>query len=460
MAALVGFGSVLGLAAASGGYFPQSWGWAALALAWAAALVLLVGRPVRPSRLELGFLGGLVAFAAWTGLSTVWSQSVPSTVLEVERDAVYLAGIAAAVVLAGRGVADGVLAAAVVVCAWNLGVRAHGYDPSVLSAGADPVGYANGLGLLAAIGIVLALRRLRTLPALAVLVPVLVLAGSDGAYLAVGVGIAVALWPRLAPVVALVAVAVVLAGLHGHQRTGYWNVALADARAHPALGSGGGTYAQQWIERRTEPRSTVDAHSLYLETLAELGAAGLAILVATLVLPFARARGGGRSAELGAYAAWVVQAGIDWQWELPAVTLAALFCGAAAIRPRDTVSQGRPGRAAGAVLALGLAAFALVGLVGNRKLDRADAYRRTHDPRALAAARSAAAWVPWSAEPLRVEFAVTGSLPVLRRAIAKDPHDWSLWQLLADRSSGPERERAAAMAARLDPLGAGSAPTG
>ncbi|MGZ4353264.1 MAG: hypothetical protein ACXVZ4_06945, partial [Gaiellaceae bacterium] len=143
MAALLAFGSVLGLAAASGGYFPQSWGWAALALAWVAALAHLVGSPRRPSRLELGFLGGLLAFAAWTGLSAAWSQSVPATVLEVERDAVYLAGVAAALVLARRGIEDGVLAAAVVVCAWNLVTRVHGYDHSVPGAGAEPIRYAN-----------------------------------------------------------------------------------------------------------------------------------------------------------------------------------------------------------------------------------------------------------------------------------------------------------------------------
>lgn len=456
MARLTAFGSVLGLAAASGGYFPQSWGWAALALAWVAALALLVGSPQRPSRLELAFLGGLLAFAAWSGLSAVWSQSVPATVLEVERDAVYLAGLAAALVLARRGLEDGVLAAAVVVCAWNLVWRIHGYDASVPGADAEPIGYANGLGLLAAIGTVLALRRPRTLPALALLVPALVLSGSEGSYLAVLAGIAVWLRPRLAPLVAVGAAVVVLLGLHGHQRAVYWDVALADARAHPALGSGGGTYGQQWIERRAEPLSTVDAHSLYLETLGELGAVGLLVLAGALALPFVR--GGG--AALGAYGAWVVQAGIDWEWELPAVTLAGLLCGLAALRARDAVPLGRGGRAAGAALVLGLAAFALVGLVGNRRIAQADAYRRAHDPRALAAARSAAGWAPWSAEPLRVQYAVTGSLPLLRRAIAKDPHDWSLWQLLAEHGSGAEKRRAAAKAARLNPLGAGRAPSG
>ena len=36
----------------------------------------------------------------------------------------------------------------------------------------------------------------------------------------------------------------------------------------------------------------------------------------------------------GAYAAYLVHTGVDWDWELPAVTLAGLLCGAAILSPR------------------------------------------------------------------------------------------------------------------------------
>jgi hypothetical protein len=39
-----------------------------------------------------------------------------------------------------------------------------------------------------------------------------------------------------------------------------------------------------------------------------------------------------------------------------------------------------------------------------------------------------------------------------RKAIAKDPHDWSLWYELAGASGGAARERALAQASRLNPL--------
>jgi hypothetical protein len=463
LAWLLAFGSVLGLGAAGGGWSAVSWGWAALALSWAAGLALVLG-PQRLSRLELGFAGGLLAIAAWMGASTLWTQSVPASVLEVERAVVYVAGVGAALLLARRGVEDGVLAAALLVCAWNLGSRLHGFDAQQPGADAAPIGYANGLGLIAAIGCILACRRLWTLPALAVFVPVLWLADSLGSWLGLAVGIVVALRPRLAPL-AIVVAALAVALAVGAPRTHYWHVALEDARAHPALGSGAGTFHQVWIERRPVPHEAHDAHSLYLESLAELGPLGLLLVAGTLALPFAR----GRGAALGAYAVYVVQAGVDWEWELPAVTLAGLLCGAGALQnarrhssvPSNSLLLGTKGRAAALVGVVAVAAFSLVGLAGNRALDRAaDALRRGDSAAAAAEARSARRWAPWSAEPYRIESHARGGDPaLLRRAVVRDAHDWSLWASLAAATSGPERRRAAAMAARLDPLGAG-APSG
>jgi hypothetical protein len=288
-------------------------------------------------------------------------------------------------------------------------------------------------------------------------VPVLALAQSSGAWLALACGLAVAWRPRLAPLVAVLAAVVVLLGLHGHQRSIYWDVATADARAHPALGSGAGSYRQQWILRRPEPLEARDAHSLYLEVLAELGPVGLALLAGTLALPFLR----GRGHVLGAYAAWVVEAGIDWQWELPAVTLAGLLCGVAALSaPSDEMSLARE-RALGLAAAAGVFAFALVGLVGNSATASAqDALRRGDDGKALAEAHRARSWAPWAAEPWRIASAARGGDPAsLREAIARDPNEWSLWAALRDVETGAERRRAATRAARLNPLGA-NAPSG
>jgi hypothetical protein len=62
----------------------------------------------------------------------------------------------------------------------------------------------------------------------------------------------------------------------------------------------------------------------------------------------------------------VVHAGLDWDWELPAVTLTGIFCGiavAVAAGRRDARPLPRWGWAALLLLALGLAWVGLVRLI-------------------------------------------------------------------------------------------------
>src|SRR5205809_7155358 len=93
--ALLAFAPVLGLAAAQGGYFPTSWGWASVPLLWAVALALIMRDQVRLSTSEWLLLLALAALAGWTALSYVWSAAPAQSVLEVERTLVYLSVVAA-----------------------------------------------------------------------------------------------------------------------------------------------------------------------------------------------------------------------------------------------------------------------------------------------------------------------------------------------------------------------------
>src|ERR671918_1610143 len=98
-----------------------------------------------------------------------------------------------------------------------------------------------------------------------------------------------------------------------------------------------GGFQVEWLKERDRVDKSGDAHSLYLETLAELGVVGFAFLMAFLggmaaaVVRLHRRSPGAATALAGGLAAWAVHVGLDWDWEMPAVTLPALMLGAAAV---------------------------------------------------------------------------------------------------------------------------------
>ena len=118
-------------------------------------------------------------------------------------------------------------------------------------------------------------------------------------------------------------------------RYAYWRVALDAFAAHPLKGVGSGGFRVEWRRERTVADPARDAHSLYLETAAELGLVGLLLLgvaIAAVVVSAAQARRRDAAASAGLIAAlalWAVHAGIDWDWEMPALTLVALALAAA-----------------------------------------------------------------------------------------------------------------------------------
>jgi hypothetical protein len=116
----------------------------------------------------------------------------------------------------------------------------------------------------------------------------------------------------------------------GSNRYQYWKVALKAAADHPLKGVGSGGFGPEWMRERTIDEVVRDAHSLYLETLAELGIVGLLLLLLLAGAIFACARAVYRddpalaAGPAAALAAFALHAGIDWDWELPALTLVAV----------------------------------------------------------------------------------------------------------------------------------------
>src|SRR5205823_2823286 len=98
-----------------------------------------------------------------------------------------------------------------------------------------------------------------------------------------------------------------------------------------------------------------------------LGLLGLLLAVPLLAIRRAR-RASYTPAALGAHVAFLLHAAADWDWELSAVTLLALVCGASllvAARRKSTPTIQPPARIGGAALASLLGAAAFFGLVGN-----------------------------------------------------------------------------------------------
>jgi hypothetical protein len=254
----------------------------------------------------------------------------------------------------------------------------------------------------------------------------------------------------------------------GNGRVTLWKAAWRDHEANPTLGSGAGTYYEWWYRHRSGEFQVLDAHSLYVETLAELGPIGLALLVLALLVPVAAAvlMRANRLVPLavGAYVAYLVHAGVDWDWEMTGLTLAAGLVGAglvAAARPLEARPLGPFRRTAMVAAAVAVAALAFVVLVGNLKLARAhDAAADKNWAKSARDARSASDWAPWSSSALRalgtaqLKLGQNGAaLASMREAVRKDPANSDAWYDLYLAARGAEANRAFVDAVRLNPYG-------
>jgi hypothetical protein len=110
----------------------------------------------------------------------------------------------------------------------------------------------------------------------------------------------------------------------------YWRVGLEAFRRHPITGLGAAGFRVEWLRERSIPEAVRDTHSLEVEIAAELGLVGLvafATMLSGMVLAAQRALRTGAAMAAGPAAAllvWFLHASIDWDWQLPAVSLPAI----------------------------------------------------------------------------------------------------------------------------------------
>jgi len=259
-----------------------------------------------------------------------------------------------------------------------------------------------------------------------------------------------------------------LLSLAGTGRGEWWPIAATMVADEPLLGTGAGSFEARFVREGSPGLPARDAHNLYLETLAELGPVGFALLLATLALPLGAIPAGRRSdlapAAAAAYVAYLLHAGVDWTWEIPVATVPALFCAAAllaAAREPGGYSLVGRGRAIALALAVPILAVALAAHVGNgAAAASADAFSRDEPERALREAKRAIAWAPWAEEPWQLrgeaELLLDDDAAARRsfeRSLELNPENWSAWLNLAAVTEGAARARALDRVDALNPGG-------
>jgi hypothetical protein len=274
----------------------------------------------------------------------------------------------------------------------------------------------------------------------------------------------------------------------GNGRWQLWTVAAREWRAHPLLGGGAGSFQPWWMQHRPYALYVINAHSLFIETLAELGVVGLVLLVgfaggglfvgARRVLrapPERRTLAAGLTAALAAY---YVGAAVDWTWQVTAVTVVAIVITAVLAGTHASVT--RPGQRE-LPLAIG-AVFAIVGaaLIVAQALPMISAMQ-LHSSQVEAAngdlvtaakrAASAREAAPWSSDPylqLSLIQERAGSLVAARKSVTsatdRAPRDWQLWEIRArielEAGSVAAARRSLQTAEHLNPLWAATIGAG
>jgi hypothetical protein len=246
--------------------------------------------------------------------------------------------------------------------------------------------------------------------------------------------------------------------LSNNGRVDFWRVALRASRGERLRGTGAGTFALQWDRMRTTPRQATEAHSLYVETLDELGIAGAALLVVALIaLPAGAilARGQPRAVRALVFVAtamWLAHAAFEWDWEMPAVSAVPLALAAAA------APGGR--RRAGVPLAVAAIALAVLPALTAFTAPRVAGALRAYDAGDCAGATGPAARAKllFDARPQPHLIAAlcharagddAHAIAEGREALARDPDNWEYhYDLAVLKAAAGERPTADLAAVR------------
>src|SRR5918995_1661279 len=237
----------------------------------------------------------------------------------------------------------------------------------------------------------------------------------------------------------------------------YWESAFDAYETEPVLGIGPGTFEFWWAREGTGEAAIFvrEAHSLYFESLAELGSLGLLLVGAFVVVLLARgalralrsypADRRALAAAVAACFAFAAAAAVDWVWELGVLPAAFLLIAAVAVgrvqygEPRTGLGARPRSQIAERILTVVASVAALVAIAipfaAESSVDESrEAVEEERLDDALTDAQDAVAVEPFAATPRLQEAAVLerlGELPeaveAAREATEKEPTNWRTW---------------------------------
>jgi O-antigen ligase len=213
-----------------------------------------------------------------------------------------------------------------------------------------------------------------------------------------------------------------LSSASGESRYQFWSAAVKEAGSAPLTGTGAGTFEYWWARHADVDGTIRDTHSLYLQTLGELGIVGIALLASFLLVILI---GGGRmviradgdrapplAAALAGCVAFCFTATFDWMWQVPVVPVAMLLLAAALVSAgpgdEEPPSTGFPvgARFGAGALAAALIVLTAIPLAASSLLRQSQDEAQAGDlPAALDDAQTAQNVEPFAASP-RLQLAL------------------------------------------------------
>lgn len=272
-----------------------------------------------------------------------------------------------------------------------------------------------------------------------------------------------------------------LGSVAGQSRYQLWSAAVRENRTKPLTGTGSGAFEFWWLRDGDTDETVRDTHSLYLQTLGELGIVGLVLIAAFLIAVLI---GGGRrllaassrsrppyAAAIAGFLAFCITAIFDWMWQIPALAVAMLLLASILVMTpsgESTDASEKPAfsiplRAVVALAALAAIVAIAIPLASTSALRQSESDARAGKfAAALKAARTAQDVQPDAAGPRLQEALVleaggdlSAAAAAAKAATDRESTNWRNWLVLsrveAERGRAAAAVRAYAEARSLNP---------